>query len=137
MESILPQTAPILPTAPLPVAMAPVSALPALWRQDRIARLTALAPEDARAGLLWLAMNFPDVCDTMLDKVDYDAIDDPDPSREPEPFCAECGANIGIFLRYGLDWRHFRGDGTVIGQIEMFDPGHQPVVSWRLTPAFA
>jgi hypothetical protein len=114
-----------------------VSALPALWQQDRIARLTALTPQDAHAGLLWLAMNYPDTCDAMLDKIDYDAIDDPDPGREPEPFCAECGANIGIFLRYGLEWRHFRGDGTIIGQIELLDPGHQPVVSWRLTPVFA
>jgi hypothetical protein len=59
MAPIIPQAAPIPPEAPLPVAMPPVSALPALWRQDRIARLTALAPEDARAGLLWLAMNHP------------------------------------------------------------------------------
>jgi len=117
--------------------MAPVTAVPALWQQDRIARLTALAPEDARAGLLWLAMNFPAVCDAMLDKVEYDAIDDPDPGREPEPFCAECGAEIGIFLRYGLDWRHYRGDGTIIGQIELFDPGHEPIVSWRLARACA
>ena len=78
-------------------------------------------------------MNYPAVCDEMLDKVEYDAIDDPDPSKEPEPFCAECGSDIGVFLRYGLNWRHFRGDGTVIGQIELFDPGHEPVVSWRLT----
>jgi hypothetical protein len=113
--------------------MSPVSAIPALWQEDRIARLTALTPEDAAAGLLWLAMNFPAVADAMLDKVEYDAIDDPDPSQDPEPFCAECGAAIGIFLRFGLDWRHFRGDGTTIGQIELFDPGHGPVVAWRLT----
>jgi hypothetical protein len=113
--------------------MSPVSAIPALWQEDRIARITALAAEDAVAGLLWLAMNFPAVADAMLDKVEYDAIDDPDPSQEPEPFCAECGAAIGIFLRFGLDWRHFRGDGTTIGQIELFDPGHDPVVAWRLT----
>ena len=123
MESILSET-------PLPVATAPG---PALRQQDRIARLTAMTPEDTHAGLLWLAMNYPDVCDAMLDKVEYDAIDDPDPGREPEPFCAQCGADIGIFLRYGLAWRHYRGDGTVIGQIELFDPGHQPAVSWRLT----
>jgi hypothetical protein len=134
MDPIIPQPALILPAPPNPVAMAPVSAIPALWEQDRIARLTALAPEDAAAGLLWLAMNFPAACDAMLDKIDYDAIDeDPDPGREPEPFCAECGASIGIFLRYGLDWRHFRGDSTTIGQIELFDPGHQPAVAWRLT----
>lgn len=113
--------------------MDPIIPQPALWRRDRITRLTALAPEDAAAGLLWLAMNFPAVCDAMLDKIEYDAIDDPDPAQEPEPFCVECGADIGIFLRHGLDWRHFRGDSTTIGQIELFDPGHQPVVAWRLT----
>jgi hypothetical protein len=111
-----------------------VSAIPALWQQDRIGRIAALGPEDAAAGLLWLALNFPATCDAMLDKVEYDAIDDdPDPGQEPEPFCAECGANIGIFLRFGLDWLHFHGDGTTIGQIEFFDPGHEPIVAWRLT----
>jgi hypothetical protein len=133
MDPILPQPALILPAPPVPITIPPVSAIPALWQQDRIARLTALTPEDAAAGLLWLAMNFPAVADAMLDKVEYDAIDDPDPSQEPEPFCAECGAAIGIFLRFGLDWRHFRGDGTTIGQIELFDPGHDPAVAWRLT----
>jgi hypothetical protein len=113
--------------------MPSVSVIPALWQQDRIVRISALAAEDVAAGLLWLAMNFPAVADAMLDKVGYDAIDDPDPSQEPGPFCAECGAVIRIFLRFGLDWRHFRGDGTTIGQIELFDPGHDPVVAWRLT----
>ena len=89
MHPIIPQPAPILP--------------------DRITRITALAPEDATAGLLWLAMNFPAVCDTMLDKTEYDAIDDPDPGREPAPYCAECGSDIGIFLKYGLNWRHYYG----------------------------
>ena len=93
----------ILSETPAPVALHPVSAIPAPWQQDRIARLTALTPEDAHAGLLWLAMNHPDTCDAMLDKIDYDAIDDPDPGREPEPYCARCGADIGIFLRYGPD----------------------------------
>ena len=62
MNPIFPRAARILPKAPLPVAMAPVNAVPALWQQDRnarIARVTALAPEDAAAGLLWLAMTFP------------------------------------------------------------------------------
>ena len=53
-------------------------------------------------------------------------------SREPEPFCAECSASIGVFLRYGMDWRHYRGDGAAIGQIELFDPDHDPIVAWRL-----
>jgi hypothetical protein len=140
MDPILPQpalSAPLSLSAPLPLTMPPVSAIPSLWQQDRIARITALAPEDAVAGLLWLAMNFPAIVDAMLDKVEYDAIEDPDPAREPGPFCAECDSEIGIFLRFGLNWRHFRGDGTIIGQIELFDPGHEPVVAWRLTRAFA
>jgi hypothetical protein len=110
-----------------------MSAVSAAWQRDRIDRIGALSPEDTTAGLLWLAMNFPAICDAVLDKVEFDHIDDADPSQEPEPFCAECGAHIGIFLRFGLDWRHFRGDDTIIGQIELFDPGHDPVVSWRLT----
>jgi hypothetical protein len=86
MDPILPQPALILPAAPIPVPLPPLSAIPALWQQDRIARLTALTPQDATAGLLWLAMNFPAVCDAMLDKIDDDAIDDgPDPGQEPEP----------------------------------------------------
>ncbi len=133
MDLIFPQTPLIFPAPPLPMTAAPVSAISAAWQEDRITRLGMLAPEDMSAGLLWLAMNFPAVCDAMLDKLEHDAIDDPDPCREPEPFCAECGADIGIFLRLGLDWRHYRGDGTIIGQIELFDPGHDPAVAWRLT----
>jgi hypothetical protein len=63
------------------------------------------------------------------------AITDPDPAREPEPLCAECSAQIGVFLRFGLDWRHYKSNGTIIGRIELFDPGHASVVAWRLTLA--
>ena len=91
MDPISPQHALTRPPARLPATTPPVSAVPALCQQDRIARLTALTPEDAAAGLLWLAMNFPAECDALLDKVQHDAIDDPDPGEEPQPFCAECG----------------------------------------------
>jgi hypothetical protein len=57
MDPIFPQPAPILPAAPVPITMPPVSVIPAAWQQDRIGRLTALTPEHATAGLLWLAMN--------------------------------------------------------------------------------
>ncbi len=110
----------------------------AAWHhRDRIARISALIPEDVTAGLIWLALNFPATCDAMLDKVERDDIDDPDPGREPEPYCALCGADTGIFLRYGLDWRHYRGSATAAGPIELFDPGHAPVIAWRpaLTPS--
>jgi hypothetical protein len=94
MDPIFPQPTLILPAPPSPVTMPPVSAISSFCQQDRIARLAALTPEDAEAGLLWLAMNFPSVCDAMLDKIEYDAIDDPDPAREPEPFCADILAGI-------------------------------------------
>ena len=45
-----------------------------------------LGPEDTAAGLLWLAMNFPAVCDAMLDKTEFDAVDDEDPARNPSRF---------------------------------------------------
>jgi hypothetical protein len=105
----------------------------------RIARITALTPEDTTAGLYWLAMNFPAVCDAMLDKAECYATDDPDPGHEPEPYCALCGFDIGIFLKLGLEWRHYTGDPTTLSHIELTDPGHEPVVAWRqiLLPAAA
>jgi len=109
-----------------------IAPIPEISQLDRIGRLADLGPEDTIAGLLWLAMNFPAVCDAMLDKTESDAVDDDDPCQEPEPFCAECGASIGIFLRDGTDWRHYLGDVTTTGQLEVFDPGHDPVVAWRL-----
>ena len=39
--------------------------------------------EGTVAGLLWLAMNFPAVCDAMLDKTEFDAVDDEDPGHDP------------------------------------------------------
>jgi len=121
----------MLPESTLPVSTAPVAPVPEDCQLDRISRLAALGPADTVAGLLWLAMNFPAVCDAMLDKTESDGIDDDYPCQEPEPYCAECGDDIGIFLRFGLDWRHYHGDGTTAGQIGLFDPGHAPVLAWR------
>ena len=36
------------------------------------------------------------------------------------------GASIGIFLSFGTDWRHYLGDGTITGEIEVFDLGNYP-----------
>ena len=88
MDPIFPQsgrTAPLSPAAPLPVSTDPVStdlvsAVPTAWRRDRIGRLAVLGPEETAAGLLWLAMNFPAVCDAMLDKLESD---DTDPGHDP------------------------------------------------------
>jgi hypothetical protein len=58
--------------------------------------------------------------------------DNPGATGEAEPVCAICDAKIGIFMERGLDWRHYTGDGTTVGQQEIYDPGHAPVVTWRL-----
>ena len=44
--------------------------------------------------------------------------------------CARCGSSIGIFLKFGLQWLHYRG-GDALGQAEIFDPGHEPELAWR------
>jgi len=42
---------------------------------------------------------------------------------------AVCGGDIGVFLKFGLDWRHYRG--TDLTDLELFEPGHRPVLAWR------
>ena len=32
-------------------------------------------------------------------------------------------------LKFGLDWRHYRG--TDLTDLELFEPGHTPVLAWR------
>jgi hypothetical protein len=53
-----------------------------------------------------------------------------DGGEEPAPICSQCGADIGIFLKFGLDWRHYRD--AVLTDVGLFDPGHAPVVAWHL-----
>ena len=50
-----------------------------------------------------------------------------------EPYCAECGAWIGMF--FGLEgWQHFRGDPAPGGQRQLFDPGHAADPAWCEPP---
>ena len=65
--------------------------------------------------------------------------DDDNPDDAPAPVCARCDGNLGIFLKFGLDWRHYRGAG--LEDLELYDPGHAPEITWRApasprTPAF-
>ena len=62
---------------------------------------------------------------------DPDADADFGQSEDPAPVCARCGSEIGIFLKFDLQWRHYRG-GDALGQAEIFDPGHEPELAWRL-----
>lgn len=56
----------------------------AAWHhRDRIARIAALTQQDTTAGLIWLALRYPAICDAMLDKIEWDGIDDEDPAQRP------------------------------------------------------
>jgi hypothetical protein len=115
--------------------------------RDRLERLTGYTASQLAAGMIWLSGYDPRTFDAVLDAVatcaGARALDGTD---DPEPICAACGTSIGIFLRLGLDWRHYRQAGataqadshdrdgaTAFGQLEVFDPGHEPVFAWRLT----
>src|ERR1700728_3611034 len=51
---------------------------------------------------------------------------------EAIPLCRQCGALVAIFPDRGLDWQHFRGDGTPSRTQEPYDPGHAAEVTWIL-----
>lgn len=106
--------------------------------RQRMERLGAFSPEQLATGLIWLSGYDPRTFDAVLNAAEPCPGDDLDGSDEPEPVCGRCDEKIGIFLRLGLDWRHYREPrdtspaGTALGPIELFDPGHAPVVIWRL-----
>ena len=64
------------------------------------------------------------------------AADQADEGENLEPYCATCGAWIGIF--YGpAGWQHFRGDPAPGGQRDLYDPGHEAVPAWCVPPGRA
>ena len=111
----------------------PQRALDALTQaHQRLIRLATLDSARMTEVLTWLSGYSPSTFDATLDATEPCTDDDtPDPAADPEPYCTICSADLGIFLRFGLDWRHYRGDGTTVGLIELFDPGHAPIVAWR------
>ena len=48
-----------------------------------------------------------------------------------EPYCAGCGADVGIFIGHGDAWLHYTGEGTAESPVELYDAGHAPEVDWR------
>jgi hypothetical protein len=107
------------------------------------ARLRGLSRQQLGDRLTWLAWYQPGIFTAVMDYmefVDVLAADadptSPEPDRldydkEPAPVCARCGADLGIFIKFGLDWRHYR-EGAALGYAEIFDPGHAPELAWRL-----
>jgi hypothetical protein len=82
---------------------------------QRMELLGAFSPEQLATGLVWLSGYDPRTFDAVLNAAEPCRGDDLDGGDEPEPVCGRCGEKIGIFLRLGLDWRHYREP-----------PGHQP-----------
>ena len=107
------------------------------------ARLRGLTHEQLADRLTWLAWYQPGVFNAVMDYMDFsDALAaDADPTSPGPvdrgndevlaPVCARCGADRGIFIKFGLDYRHYR-EGATLGQAEIFDPGHAAELAWRL-----
>ena len=98
----------------------------------RMERLGALDAERMYLSLAFLAGHRPRVFDTALDATEPCADDGPDPSNEPEPFCTTCGGSAGIFWLLGEEWQHFLPSARHEGKPEVYDPGHAPVIGWRV-----
>lgn len=110
--------------------------LPGAGTPERLELLGAMDPDDMRASLAFIASDYPRVFDFALvrdnelverlqDRLDHQYDDD------PEPYCAACGADIGIFIGHGQDWHHYRGSGTAESPVELYDADHEPALAWR------
>jgi hypothetical protein len=99
--------------------------------QERAERLTTLSPRRQTEALLFLSGYAPAVFDAALDAVEpCDETGAPEAGEEAEPSCAVCSERVGIFLRLGQEWRHYRGEEPG-GPFEIYDPGHEPVLTRR------
>ena len=122
---------PIITQPGLPAHVHPDEA--ARKRRERLARATA---EQAEAALAYLSVIDPLMFEIAMNAGDLAAGDAPEEEapedKEAIPVCRRCGGLVGIFLDRGLDWQHFRGDGTTSGAQEIYDPGHPAEAAWRL-----
>jgi hypothetical protein len=103
-------------------------------------RLRGLSRQQLADRLTWLSWWAPGTFTVVMGYMDfhddYAAAGDPgrDDPDDPAPYCTACGGEVAIFVRFGLDWRHYRPAGQ--GSVEFFDVGHVPEVAWRPgTPA--
>jgi hypothetical protein len=105
---------------------------PAVGARPRLDRVAAASCEQMKTALIVLSDFSPDAFDYAMDAAESG--DDPagNSAGEAGPACAICGGSVGVFLGMGLDWRHFDGDGTTAGQQRVYDPGHVPVVTWKI-----
>ena len=108
------------------------------------ARLRGLTHQQLADRLNWLSWYQPGIFAAVMDygqfsddlaadtdptnpspDLDLDPDPDPTPTRtsaapRTRPRCGgRCGSDIGIILKFGLQWRHYRG-GDTLGQAEIF-----------------
>jgi hypothetical protein len=106
------------------------------------ARLRGLSHQQLTDRLAWLSWYQPGIFTAVMDYMEFTDViaadtdptgpdvDNLDLNEEPAPICSRCGADVGIFIKFGLDWRHYVA--TTLEDIELFDPGHAPVLAWRI-----
>ena len=104
--------------------------IPVMGPHPRLDRLNAATSTQMKTALIFLSAFSPYAFDHAMDAADFND-DDPGATGEAEPTCELCGASIGIFLERGLDWLHYKGDGTTAGAQRIYNPGHTPVVTWH------
>src|SRR5215469_1815523 len=100
-------------------------------KSPRLDRVAAASCEQMKTLLSVLSGFSPDAFDYAMDAAESGK-DSPGDAGEAGPACAICAGNVGVFLGLGLDWRHFDGDGITAGQQRVYDPGHVPVVTWKI-----
>ena len=125
---------PIIPERPRSAPSLPASSPEECLAKDRerLARLTALDPEQPHMALVFLTGYHPAVFDAILDAVEPCGQNDTqDDQADQEPFCAACGAPVGIFLAHGKNYRHYRGVLTPTSKPRPYKADHAPVIAWR------
>jgi hypothetical protein len=110
--------------------------LPGIGSDERLELLGVMDPEDMRTSLAWLASHAPQMFDFALvrDRALVERLNarlDEDYALDDEPYCATCGATVGIFHGHGTAWLHFTGQGTADSPVDLYDAGHEPVIAWR------
>ena len=124
MQLIMTQPAPAAPVNPDTAAR---------QRADRLGTATV---GQMHAALAFLSVIDPEAFEIAFTAVTPASSDQPRSTEpeddEPVPVCRACNSLLGIFPEHGLNWQHYRGDGTTSGAQEIFDPGHAPEVIWCL-----
>jgi hypothetical protein len=121
---------PIITQPGVPAHLHPDDA--ARQRRDWLARATA---EQAEAALAYLSSIDPLMFEIAMNAADLIVgvapRDEAAGGDEAVPVCRRCDGQVGIFLDRGLEWQHFRGDGTTARAQKIYDPGHPAEVIWR------